>query len=241
MSDQPILLAISGPSSCGKTTLARLLARIFPHSSILHADDYYFPDSKIPINNGIQDWDCAGAIDVERLVSALKRIKAGETVDEVRDGIASTEIPEPEGAGSIVQNDDLELLRHDIARWEAEMNRSRQGRGRPPLVIIDGFLLYAESVRAVRDQLDIKILLRSKYEDSKRRREAREGYITQEDFWKDPPGYFDQIVWPNFVKDHSFLFEDGNVQGSVDQAVASGLRIDIVPGIGQDALVNTLR
>ena len=25
-------------------------------------------------------------------------------------------------------------------------------------------------------------------------------------FWKDPPGYFDDVVWPNYLRHHSFLF-----------------------------------
>ena len=241
MSTQPTLLGLSGPSSCGKTTLARLLTSIFPHSSILHADDYYFPDSKIPMRNGVQDWDCAEAIDIKRLVGALKRMKAGESVEAVRDGLPTTETPAAEAARSAVDDPLLERLRSVVGNWEADMKAQRPGWARPQLILIDGFLLFGDSVREIRDQLDIKILLRSKYEDSKKRREAREGYETLEGFWQDPPGYFDQIVWPNFVKNHGFLFVDGDVQGQVNGAVAKDLGIDVVPGMGQRALEETLQ
>jgi nicotinamide/nicotinate riboside kinase len=47
------IIGISGPSSSGKTTLARLLQGIFsqldsPHLTtfIIHEDDFYFPDDK---------------------------------------------------------------------------------------------------------------------------------------------------------------------------------------------------
>ena len=222
MLTQPTLLALSGPSSCGKTTLARLLARVFPRCSILHADDYYLPDSQIPVHNGVLDWDCAEAIDTKRLVTALKRIKAGETVVEVRDGLATTETPEAKGVKNVVDEELLGRLRHEITTWEMDTKEQKHNWD-------------------IRDQLDIKILLRSRYEDSKRRREAREGYDTLEGYWQDPPGYFDQIVWPNFVKNHDAFFQDGDVQGHVNEAVAKSLGIHVVPGMGQRTLEETLQ
>lgn len=39
-----IIIGISGASSSGKTTLARLLRDIFPNSFILHQDDFYRPE-----------------------------------------------------------------------------------------------------------------------------------------------------------------------------------------------------
>lgn len=244
MSSNPILVGVSGPSSCGKTTLARLLTRIFPHSSILHADDFYFPDSQIPVHSGVQDWDCAEAIDVKKLVAALKRLKAGESVEAVLEGVASTEIPEQQvkGVKAAIDEGTLERLKIDVAAWEKNLKSERKDWARSPLVIIDGFLLFGESVREVRDELDIKILLRSTYEDSKQRREARSGfYITHEGYWEDPPGYFDQIVWPNYVKNHEFLFQGSGVQGPVNEALSESIDIDVVPGMGQKTLEETLK
>jgi nicotinamide/nicotinate riboside kinase len=39
-----VLVGISGASSSGKTTLARLLRDIFPSTFILHEDDFYKPE-----------------------------------------------------------------------------------------------------------------------------------------------------------------------------------------------------
>jgi nicotinamide/nicotinate riboside kinase len=39
-----LIIGISGPSSSGKTTLARLLRDIFPNTFILHEDDFYRPE-----------------------------------------------------------------------------------------------------------------------------------------------------------------------------------------------------
>ena len=236
----PLLVALSGPSSCGKTTLARLLARIFPSTAILHADDYYLPDSEIPIHRGVQDWDCVEAINVSKLEKALQRVKHGEGVEEVRDGVASMEIPEGEGE-EVQWRQVIGRLRETMERW-AEAMRAKKGEGWRPrrLVIVDGFLLLGPSVQSIRALFDVKVLLRSRYEDSKRRREARSGYTTLEGWWEDPPGYFDESVWPNFVKEHAFLFEGGDVQAGVREDVAGMEGIEIVPGMGQRGLEETL-
>jgi nicotinamide/nicotinate riboside kinase len=41
-----LVIAISGASSSGKTTLARLLAQIFEGAFILHQDDFYRPEAE---------------------------------------------------------------------------------------------------------------------------------------------------------------------------------------------------
>jgi len=40
-SRKAVIIGISGPSSSGKTTLARLLRDVFPRTFILHQDDFY--------------------------------------------------------------------------------------------------------------------------------------------------------------------------------------------------------
>jgi len=41
-----IVVGISGCSSSGKTTLARLLRDILPNTFILHEDDFYRPEEE---------------------------------------------------------------------------------------------------------------------------------------------------------------------------------------------------
>jgi nicotinamide/nicotinate riboside kinase len=81
------------------------------------------------------------------------------------------------------------------------------------LCIFDGFLLYSESMAVVQPHIDIKLFLRVSYATAKARREARSGYVTLEGFWEDPPGYVDKIVWPNYVEDHKWMFENEDVEG----------------------------
>jgi nicotinamide/nicotinate riboside kinase len=82
---------------------------------------------------------------------------------------------------------------------------------------------------SVQPQMDIKVFLRVSYTKAKARREARSGYVTLEGFWEDPPGYVDQIVWPNYVNDHKFMFENGDVEGlDVDMSTVLKWAVDLL-------------
>ncbi|CAG8433495.1 6718_t:CDS:2 [Ambispora gerdemannii] len=70
-------------------------------------------------------------------------------------------------------------------------------------VIVDGFMLYWD--QEVRMKLDVKFFVRASYETLKQRRESRSGYVTHEGYWIDPPDYFDDVVWPNYLKFHQHL------------------------------------
>ncbi|KAK0513990.1 hypothetical protein JMJ35_003712 [Cladonia borealis] len=63
-SPPPLLIALSGPTSSGKTTLATALRHIFapptypPGILLIHQDDFYKTDEEIPLTEkGIKDWD----------------------------------------------------------------------------------------------------------------------------------------------------------------------------------------
>lgn len=72
---------------------------------------------------------------------------------------------------------------------------------------------------AIQSSLDIKFFLRASYAKAKARREARDGYVTLEGFWADPPGYVDKIVWPNYVEEHAWMFEGADVEGEFREEV----------------------
>lgn len=95
------------------------------------------------------------------------------------------------------------------------------------ICLLDGFLLFSESMAALKSSLDLKIFLRVSYAKAKARREARDGYVTLEGFWKDPPGYVDDIVWPNYVEEHAFLFENGDVEGRFKKDVLEREKIHV--------------
>lgn len=105
-------------------------------------------------------------------------------------------------------------LKEKVQKWAG-----KEVLGNKRLCILDGFLMYPESMKAIHKYLALKLFVRTTHDMCKRRREARDGYATVEGWWVDPPGYVDKIVWPNYVRDHGFMFEDGNVEGEYQKEV----------------------
>ncbi|GAB7360537.1 hypothetical protein MBLNU230_g8485t1 [Neophaeotheca triangularis] len=218
MPPKTLLIGISGPSSSGKTTLSRLLRDIYPNTFILHEDDFYKTDAEIPVNaEGLQDWDCLEAIDLAAFESALTHVKQHGTSPP---GFASKEDQNAVGVVD-VRSGTVEQLK--------EAAGSVSGVGETRIAIIDGFLLFSEAMASVRGLFDVKVFLRTDFQTTKTRREARKGYVTLEGFWEDPPGYVDKVVWPNYVEDHAFMFEDGDVEGVVRGDLVKSLGISVMP------------
>lgn len=93
----------------------------------------------------------------------------------------------------------------------------------------------------VQPTIDIKLFLRVSYAKAKARREARSGYVTVEGFWEDPPGYVDKIVWPNYVGDHEWMFEGGDVEGGFKEGVLAEMGIKCQEGEVDVDMERTLR
>ncbi|TQW00008.1 hypothetical protein V2A60_005421 [Cordyceps javanica] len=231
-----IVVAISGCSSSGKTTLSRLLRDIFPNTFILHEDDFYKMDKDIPLKNGIADWDCAEAIDIPAMTKAVAYIRQHAsippTLDSKEDQNSVGKCPVPDSV--------IAELKAKASAAIPEDHPLRASRLR--MCLFDGFLLYSRSMAELAPSLDVKMLLRISHAQAKARREARDGYVTLEGFWKDPPGYVDDIVWPNYVKEHAWLFEDGDVEGRYRQEVLKEEGILVPDGGAMDAnMSDTLR
>lgn len=226
-----LLLGISGVSSSGKTTLSRLLRDIFPRAFILHEDDFYKPDNEIPIHTDhkIADWDCLDSINLPALQSTLEYVR--------EHGQSPPNFVSKEDKNSVgeiaVDRALIEDLKWKASKWIfADV---------PAILICDGFLLYSESMCHIRDLFDVKLFLRTDYATAKPRREARSGYVTLEGFWEDPPGYVDKIVWPNYVKDHAFMFEGGDVEGGkVKGSTVRELGIEVMPKEAQGSMTMCL-
>ncbi|KAF2005068.1 P-loop containing nucleoside triphosphate hydrolase protein [Amniculicola lignicola CBS 123094] len=229
---QPVLLlGISGPSSSGKTTLSRLLRDIFPATSILHLDDFYLTDADIPVRDGIQDWDCVESLNLPELKEALSYIKTH--------GKSPPSLVSKEDQNSVGEHGVDEAM---IEAWKAEIRSIVETSDwKTPIAIVDGFLLYSESMADIRELFDVKLFLRTSYATAKRRREARSGYVTLEGFWADPPGYVDQIVWPNYVKDHAFLFQGSDVEKELDSNVCEKIGVHGMPREAEESMRDCLQ
>ncbi|TLD36600.1 hypothetical protein E2P81_ATG02382 [Venturia nashicola] len=246
MPPQTLLVALSGPSCSGKTTLARLLrSTLSPHAFIVHEDDFYKTDARIPVRkvrvNGeaveLQDWDCFESVDVEALVDMLGFVKREGRVKSREEGFEGKEDRNEVGGVDV----DFGVVEEWRGRFEmlfSGLVGDGDGDGDVRIAIVDGFLLYSEEMAKVRDMFDVKLLLRTKYDTVKRRREGRKGYVTLEGFWEDPEGYVDAIVWPNYVKDHNFLFKKGDMEGELDEEVYKGLGIQAMNGSGEESMTS---
>lgn len=104
------------------------------------------------------------------------------------------------------------------------------------ICVFDGFLLFSEATRATMEQLDVRLFLRVSHAKATQRRQARDGYVTLEGFWQDPPGYVDKIVWPNYVEEHKWLFDGGDVEGPPNEATlaANGILTQLDKGVDVD-------
>ncbi|CAK7230309.1 ribosylnicotinamide kinase [Sporothrix curviconia] len=272
-----VVVGISGCSSSGKTTLARLLRDIFPNTFILHEDDFYKNDKDIPISvDGLADWDCAEALSLPDMEQALAYIRTHGVLPVSRNPrltcrtdhgnrqrravplssslvpsrppdlstrpLLLTDTPLPsqpdlfskEDQNSVgkcpVSDETIESLKTKVQVWlqpgqPGHKLIAQDAANTLRICIFDGFLLYSEETRATMEQIDVRLFLRVSHAKATQRREARDGYVTLEGFWQDPPGYVDKIVWPNYVKAHKWLFDDGDVEGTPNRATLEKNRI----------------
>ncbi|KAL2293207.1 hypothetical protein FJTKL_05178 [Diaporthe vaccinii] len=212
-----IIVGLSGCSSSGKTTLARLLRDIFPNSFVLHEDDFYRPEDELPYKDGLLDWDCAESINIPDMERALSHIRSEGTfppfVDSKEDQNSVGKCPASDAK--------IEAQKVRVREWAKPGGPGHEifsGGEAPRMCLLDGFLLYSPpKCSAVMDMIDVKLFLQVSRGRATQRREARDGYVTLEGFWKDPPGYVDRVVWPNYVDAHRWLFAGGDVErGELD-------------------------
>ena len=110
------------------------------------------------------------------------------------------------------------------------------------ICILDGFLLYPsphahdpemQGLRGITSLMDLKLFLPCSRKQTLQRRSNRSGYVTLEGFWEDPPGYVEDVVWPNYVRDHGWMLRGDGEEGMVDEAAAGREGIVVVPGEGR--------
>ncbi|KAL3232467.1 Nicotinamide riboside kinase [Nakaseomyces bracarensis] len=208
--EKVVLIALSGCSSSGKTTLAKLTAQLFPQATLIHEDDFYKHDEDVPMNTkyNIQDWDSVEALDFELFAKELDNISRSGTV-----------------SSKLIHNnnvDSLEKFQLDQERMDLLKARFEKVSTDLKIVIVDGFLIFHDPV--ISSKFDLKLFIRAPYDVLKSRRAARPGYQTLDSFWVDPPYYFDEFVYKTYRDAHSHLFVDNNVEGELKPEVSKTIK-----------------
>ncbi|KAL9939986.1 hypothetical protein V8E36_000691 [Tilletia maclaganii] len=213
-SSRVLFVGFGGGSCSGKTTLAKHILRILrqagdQRSFIVHQDDFAPREEDLPwTSNGdekVRDWDTPhGSIDFGKMHSVMRYIR---THAELPDGFNSHDklnvLPDvaipPEAAQAWADRFQSELFSNAAAAGDELV-----------IVLVDGFLAYYDP--RVRSELDVRFFTRSSREVLKSRR-AKRSYVTaEESVWSDPPGYYDNVVWPAYVLAHKGMFENEDVE-----------------------------
>ncbi|ORX61387.1 P-loop containing nucleoside triphosphate hydrolase protein [Hesseltinella vesiculosa] len=195
-----ITVGISGPTCSGKTTITRVLQQLAGRSVIVYQDDYFKPESKIPIDaaTNLANWDCPEALDFDQLVSTIQYVQQHGQLPEA---YASNEVENTHDGSTLVPA-------ATMAAWRQQLEQEGNGAQQEDTVwlIVDGFMLVTDA--RVRGLFDYCFFVTASYATLKERRERRQGYHTLEGYWVDPPGYFDTIVWPEYLRAHRHLLDD---------------------------------
>ncbi len=83
MSEQSKIIALTGPSAAGKTTLGHYLAHHYEDEFVhIRLDDYLKDPDTFPVNErGQKDWDNPSNIQFDELIAHLHKLKRGEPID----------------------------------------------------------------------------------------------------------------------------------------------------------------
>ncbi|KAH8648805.1 hypothetical protein BGZ60DRAFT_423014 [Tricladium varicosporioides] len=223
-----IMVGISGASSSGKTTLSRLLRDIFPCAFILHEDDFFKGDDSLPIKNGIKDGDCVEALKVPELVAVLEYIRYhGSLPEDFKSHEDQNLVGDCHIPVSIIAS-----LKAKVTAWTTPGQPGHRilvaAPSRANICIVDGFLLYAPAISAIHRFLDVKLFLPINFSTAKKRRDDRGPYVTKDGLWHEPEGYFERIVWSNYVREHKWMFKDGDVEQEPDDEVLKGKDVKVI-------------
>ncbi|EJS42016.1 nrk1p [Saccharomyces arboricola H-6] len=211
-SKKVILVALSGCSSSGKTTIAKLTAKLFAKATLIHEDDFYKHDNDVPVDTkrNIQNWDSPEALDFELFSKELDIIKLTGKIsvklihnNNVDDPLTKFQIDERVWNDLTAKYNSIDTNKYEV-------------------VIVDGFMIFNNN--EISKKFDLRILVRAPYEVLKKRRASRKGYQTLDSFWVDPPYYFDEFVYRSYSENHAHLFVNGDVEGLLDPVKAKHIR-----------------
>lgn len=189
-----MVVGISGATCGGKSLLAKLLQTAFGccegnhKSKYLCQDDFYYPDDYAghetveSLNH--KNWELPSAFDNERLVSAIKRESESQHVVNLDTKVVEAAIKTFKRTPSslFLKDDDLQV---------SELAKNLLKKINQPLLFVEGITLFNHLPTS--RLCDVKLFVTLDYESCWKRRQLR-SYDPP-----DPPGYFEQVVWPCYL------------------------------------------
>ncbi|KAG9080595.1 ribosylnicotinamide kinase, partial [Ceratobasidium sp. 370] len=171
--------------------------------------DFWAPSDEIPIHPvyGVPDLeDPPTTIDWPVFREVFKRLRSAEPFEY--------SCPEWSGAGSPLPLSTGTLPDSMLDEWgnqfrQVEKERMSQGI-KVEWRIVEGFVLYYEP-DIIKD-IDVPIFLRSPGHVLQKRGSGRQCPQIDGTVWVAPPEYWDQLTYPAYIRAHSHLFRDGDVE-----------------------------
>ncbi|WRT70095.1 uncharacterized protein IL334_007089 [Kwoniella shivajii] len=216
-----VIIGIGGASCSGKTLLAKHIHRALPEGAhIIHQDDFCPPEETVPYSDrypDLQDWDdpetCIMWPEFRSILREMR--KTGQQASHASHDHLNKQV-------------EVKIQQHVFDKWRKLLTQyvDEQKKDGVDIAwsIVDGFVLYWD-----------KLFLRVPYQVLKQRREERQVYVLQQGgVWVDPPGYFDKIVWPGYLKAHNGIFDDVE-RGPVKKDWSGNLLL-LQPGDGEDGM-----
>lgn len=189
-----ILIGIGGCSSSGKTTVSTYLERILDDGSspsnvhVLRQDDFFKED-----DDKREDWDCPDAIDFDTFISLLEKTRNLGNVEHLKT-LKSKEPPSTIDEDVVVK---MKRFWNELAPKDSILRHQ-------PILLVDGFLLYHDD--RLRNLFDLRVFIDAPKELLNERRQKRK-YRVGDEWFYDPPNYF-EIVWKNYLKYNTHVFEN---------------------------------
>ncbi|ORZ40924.1 hypothetical protein BCR44DRAFT_1424054 [Catenaria anguillulae PL171] len=219
------LVAVGGASCAGKSTLADRLQTALAltsaassssssahgqvHVFVLKQDTFFKPTDLIPVDpaTGEANWEVPGALDFDAMARTFQLIRSAQSLDQLN------ALWKDKALGQDAQDHMRTSTAADAAdqvpEWcppasqlESLLARIRnegQQAHRQVIVLVDGFLLFHDPL--ILSLFDARMFLAADFTTCHKRRYARTGYACADGvFWTDPPGYFEQFVWPAYLE-----------------------------------------
>ena len=192
-----LVVAISGATCTGKTTIAKSMAKIFGSFSNIQVkhinqDTFYWPDEsanhvKVPGTDWV-NWEVASSVDNSSIITEIEGFAqsgAQASTDPNAEGTTPREVLDHVKGLNTKTIDQLASDLHSFCAGKVLENSV--GR----IVFLEGILLFNH--RGIYDRSDLRFFINLTEETCRQRRSLRH-YDPP-----DPPAYFDRVVWPHYV------------------------------------------